>query len=121
MPEADWCEGVTHTARATGQAASRLLRAPTPQEIKATTFIGMAIESASGKIPNQPVRDEEKDYAVPAWTTLLPIHQVLGEIGECPRQLPGVGKPPDMAGYAPGRRLDEVMPESYRTLYPEET
>ena len=101
-----------------GRAA--LMREATTQEIKATTFVGMAIESASGKIRAEPVHDEEEDYAVPAWTALIPVRQVLGEIEECPRQMAGVTKPSEMGGFVAGRRLDEVMLESYRTLYPEE-
>jgi nitroimidazol reductase NimA-like FMN-containing flavoprotein (pyridoxamine 5'-phosphate oxidase superfamily) len=93
---------------------SKLMRKPTKQEIKATTFIGMAIEQASGKIRDLHVHDEEEDYAVPAWTALLPVRQVLGKIEECPRQMPGVKKPRGMKGYVAGRRMDEIFLEAYR-------
>lgn len=96
---------------------AKLLRPATRQEIKATTFIGMAMEQASGKIRNEPVHDEEGDYAVPAWTALLPVRTVLGEIEECPRQRQGVTKPQGMAGYVEGRRLDEIMLEAYQKNY----
>jgi nitroimidazol reductase NimA-like FMN-containing flavoprotein (pyridoxamine 5'-phosphate oxidase superfamily) len=96
---------------------AKLLRPATRQEIKATTFIGMAMEQASGKIRNEPVHDEESDYAVPAWTALLPVRTVLGEIEECPRQRQGVTKPEGMAGYVEGRRLDEIMLEAYQKNY----
>jgi len=78
------------------------------------------MDQASGKIRDMHVHDDEEDYAVPAWTALFPVRTVLGEIEECPRQLPGVTKPKEMAGYVAGRRLDEVMLESYRALYGEE-
>lgn len=96
---------------------SSLIRPATDKEIKATTFVGMAMEQASGKIRNEPVHDDEEDYAVPAWTALLPIRTVLGEAEPCPRQMAGVTRPEGMSGYVAGRGLDEVMLEAYRKLY----
>jgi hypothetical protein len=47
---------------------------------------------------------------------------VLGEPEECPRQLPGVTpEAGGMSAYQPGRRLDEVLLETYRRTYPSET
>ena len=94
---------------------SRLIRPATEQETKATTFLGMEIAQASGKIRDAPIHDDEADYAVPAWTALIPIRTVLGEPEECPRQAPGVTKPEGMAGYIGGRRMDEVMLEAARS------
>lgn len=99
---------------------SKILRPATDKEIKATMFVGMEIEQASGKIRNEPVHDDDEDYDVPAWTALIPVRTVIGEPEDCPRQMPGVTKPADMAGYTGGRNLDEVMLESYRMLYGEE-
>ena len=100
---------------------SKVLRIPTDQEIKATTLLGMEMEEASGKIRDLDVHDEEEDYAVPAWTALIPVKTVLEAEVECPRQhedaLRDAG---GMAAYQPGRRLDEVMTEMYRKAYPEE-
>ena len=96
---------------------SKLLRPATDKEIKATMFVGMEIEQASGKIRNEPVHDDEEDYDVPAWTALIPVKTVIGEPEDCPRQMEGVTKPADMAGYTGGRSLDEIMLESYRKLY----
>ncbi len=96
---------------------SKLLRPATEKEIKATTFLGMEIEQASGKIRNEPVHDDEEDYAVPAWTALFPVRTVIGAAEECPRQMPGVTRPDDMSGYEAGRPLDQVMLDSYRKLY----
>jgi nitroimidazol reductase NimA-like FMN-containing flavoprotein (pyridoxamine 5'-phosphate oxidase superfamily) len=97
---------------------SKLMRPPSKQEIKATTFVGMAMEQASGKIRDVHVHDDEEDYAVPAWSALIPVRTVIGEAEECPRQLPGVTRPEEMAGYVAGRKLDDVMLETYRQLYP---
>ena len=99
---------------------SKLVRPATDKETRATTFVGMAIEQASGKIRNEPVHDDEEDYAVPAWTALIPIRTVVGEAQECPRQMAGVMRPPGMEAYTDGRALDEVMAETYRTYIGEQ-
>jgi len=103
-----------------GRAA--VLRPPTAQEIKAITILEMEIGDAAAKIRATGVSDEEEDYAVPVWCAVLPVRTVLGEPEECPRQLSGVT--PDASGilgYAPGRRFDEVMTETYRKAYPPDT
>lgn len=99
---------------------SKLVRPPSKQETKATTFIGMAIEQASGKIRDVHVHDDEPDYDVPAWTELIPVRQVIGAPEECPRQMPGLTRPEGMAGYVEGRKLDEVVLEAYRLHYGED-
>ncbi|MBE9606367.1 pyridoxamine 5'-phosphate oxidase family protein [Acetobacteraceae bacterium H6797] len=97
---------------------SKLMRETTKQEAKATSFVRMTMEQASGKIRDVHVHDDEEDYAHPAWTALIPVRQVIGEIEECPRQLPGVTKPAEMAPWQAGRRLDEICAETGR-LYEE--
>jgi hypothetical protein len=94
---------------------SRDIRPPTSQEIKATSFVVMPIDEASGKIRSTHVQDDEEDYALPVWTARIPVRQVLGEAEPCPRQRPGLAVPDGMKGYAAGRRLDEVLLEAYRT------
>ena len=97
---------------------SRLIRQPNAQEFKATTMLGMEIESASGKIRDTHVADEEADYAgVAAWSALYPITQILGEKSECERQLPGLAVPEAMAGFQPGTRLDTLMTETYKQRF----
>jgi hypothetical protein len=99
---------------------SRLIRQPNKQEFKATTMIGMEIETASGKIRDKHVADEEEDYeGVPAWSALYPVTQVLGEPSDCARQLPGLTRPDEMADFVPGARLDEVMSKTYRRTFGE--
>jgi nitroimidazol reductase NimA-like FMN-containing flavoprotein (pyridoxamine 5'-phosphate oxidase superfamily) len=100
---------------------SSLIRPPNAQEIKATAMIGMAIETASGKIRDTHVADEEEDYGgVPAWSALFPITQVLGAASECPRQLPGLERPQDMADFAPGARLEDVMTRTHARAFGED-
>ena len=97
---------------------SKLIRQPTPQEFKATTMVGMQIETASGKIRDKHVADEEEDYdTVPAWSALYPITQVLGEPSACPRTLPGLTRPEEMADFVPGTRFDELMTKTFRKTF----
>jgi uncharacterized protein len=77
------------------------LRASTELELKATTVIGMTIEQASAKI-------RAKD-ALPIYAAWFPVSTVMGEVEPCPRLLQGVLRPPGLAGFTPGRRLDEIM------------
>lgn len=97
---------------------SKLIRQPNEQELKATTLMGMEMEQVSGKIRDKHVADEEEDYAaVPAWSALYPITQVIGAASECARQLPGLTRPDEMADFVPGTRLDELMTKTYRKTF----
>ncbi|WP_149540426.1 pyridoxamine 5'-phosphate oxidase family protein [Siccirubricoccus phaeus] len=93
------------------------LRPSTTQELKATTVIGMEIEQASGKVRAKGVGDEEEDYALPIYAARFPVTQVIGAAEPCPRMPKGVPYPEGLAGFTPGRRLDELMLEAYRTTY----
>lgn len=97
---------------------SKLLRAPNAGEFKGTTFVMMEIEQASAKIRETHVGDEEADYALPVWAARYPVQQVIGAAESCPRQHPDAVMPPEMHSYQPGRRLDEVLAETYRANYP---
>jgi uncharacterized protein len=97
---------------------SKLIRQPNKQELKATTMMGMEIETASGKIRDKHVADDEEDYdGVPAWSALYPVTQVLGAPSDCPRLRPDLKRPDDMADFAPGDRLDEIMTKTYRRTF----
>ena len=97
---------------------SKLLRPPNAGDLKATTFVTMEIEQASAKIRETHVGDEEEDYALPIWAARYPVRQVIGAAEPCPRQHPDAVVPTGMAPYRPGRRLDEVLTETYRANYP---
>jgi uncharacterized protein len=90
------------------------IRPATALEMKATSFVVMPIQEASGKIRSTHVSDDEADYALPVWTARIPVRQVLGEPEPCPRQLPGLAVPAGLQGYRDGRRLDETLLEAYR-------
>lgn len=97
---------------------SKLIRQPHPQELKATTMMGMEIEHASGKVRDKHVADDEEDYEdVKAWTALYPVTQIIGEASDCPRQLAGLARPEDMVDFVPGARLDEIMTTTYRRIF----
>jgi hypothetical protein len=81
-------------------------------------MMGMEIERASAKIRDKHVADDEEDYAaVPAWSALYPVTQVLGAPSECARQLPGLGRPDDMVDFVPGTRLDGLMTRTHRRTF----
>jgi uncharacterized protein len=97
---------------------SKLIRQPTRQEFKATTMVGMVIDTASAKIRDLHVKDEEEDYEeVPAWSALYPVTQILGAASECARQLPGLSRPDGMSDFEPGTPLDQIMSKAYRRTF----
>ena len=95
-----------------------LLRAPTEQEIKATRFIGMEIETASAKVRAKGIGDDEEDYALPIYAERIPVRTVLGAPEPCNRLVDGVTRPAALQGYREGRRLDEAVAEAYRATFP---
>jgi nitroimidazol reductase NimA-like FMN-containing flavoprotein (pyridoxamine 5'-phosphate oxidase superfamily) len=99
---------------------SSLIRPPNPQEFKATAMIGMEIETASGKIRDKHVADDEEDYlSVPAWSAIYPVSQVLGAASECPRQLPDLERPEGLADFETGTRLDDLMARTHARAFGE--
>ncbi|MGS0646271.1 pyridoxamine 5'-phosphate oxidase family protein [Komagataeibacter melomenusus] len=97
---------------------SSLIRSPDAREIRATSVMCMEIETASAKIREKHVSDDEADYTdVPAWTALYPVTQVLGAPSPCPRQQAGLARPDAMADFVPGARLDAVLTSAYRRTF----
>jgi nitroimidazol reductase NimA-like FMN-containing flavoprotein (pyridoxamine 5'-phosphate oxidase superfamily) len=96
---------------------SKEIRPPTDQEVKATSFVVMPIDEASGKIRSTHVADDEEDYALPVWTARLPVRQVLGAAEPCPRQIAGLEVPDGLKLYRAGRSLDETLLEAYQSNY----
>jgi len=54
-----------------------MLRAATPQELKATMVVGMPITEASAKVRTGPPKDDEEDYALPIWAGVLPVRMQM--------------------------------------------
>ena len=54
-----------------------------------TGVIALDIETASAKISDNGVDDEEDDYKIPVWAGVLPITSTIGSIVDDDRLLPG--------------------------------
>ena len=92
---------------------SQTLRPPNAQEIKATSFVVMEMEQASGKIRDTHVSDDEEDYALPIWAAWIPVRQALGEPG-MPATTSRPGRPPGAEILRWRPHLDEALMEAYR-------
>lgn len=67
------------------------LRAPLEKEIKMTGIIALEIESASAKISNKPVpEDEPEDYAIPVWAGILPLESRYTVLQDADRLVDGI-------------------------------
>ena len=88
------------------------LRPIDPQELKATTLLGMEIEEASAKIRTGPPKDDEPDYALDCWAGVIPIAQVVGAAVPDPLLRPGVDWPEHLRLFKDGNRFDAVMTEN---------
>ena len=53
-------------------------RKPNATELKATSIVSIAIETASAKIRSGPPKDDPEDQDVSAWAGVLPMKQVIG-------------------------------------------
>jgi uncharacterized protein len=85
------------------------MRPIAPQELKATTLMGMTIEEASAKIRADGPIDLETDYEADCWAGVIPIAQRLG------MPIPDAGVPPragfvdELGHLAEGLGFDEVL------------
>lgn len=95
------------------------LRPSTAQEIRATSVVTMEIERASAKIRAKGVADEEADYALPIHAERLPVQAVIGAPEPCPRTLPGVARPANLAFYRAGRPLEAALAEAHAAAFAE--
>lgn len=93
------------------------LRPSTTQEIKATSVVMMDIEKASAKIRAKGVADDEEDYDFPTYAERLPVQTVIGSPEPCPRLMNGIERPANLAGYRPGRSLEDAVKEAYAAAY----
>ncbi|TRC74294.1 pyridoxamine 5'-phosphate oxidase family protein [Mesorhizobium sp. WSM4310] len=99
---------------------SETLRPISAREAKATMVIGMRIEEASAKVRAKGVGDDEEDYGHPVWAGVIPVRTVIGAAEPCPRLLPGIERPRNLAGYAEGERLDQALIKAQRVYEGEE-
>lgn len=54
-------------------------RVPNRKEMKATSIVAVAIESASAKVRSGPPKDEPADLELPIWAGVLPLRQQFGD------------------------------------------
>ena len=54
-------------------------RPPNAVELKQTTIVAVAIDSASAKVRTGPPKDEEDDLDLPVWAGVLPLRQASGD------------------------------------------
>jgi hypothetical protein len=52
------------------------VRAPTDNEMKATSVLALAIDEASAKVRSDGPADDEEDYALDAWAGVIPLASV---------------------------------------------
>src|SRR5258708_1406164 len=86
-----------------------IMRAIAPQELKATSLMGMTIENASAKIRSSGPLDLEQDYGADCWAGTVPVMQVMGA------PIPDLIAPPraaperDIGHFAEGARFDDIL------------
>lgn len=66
------------------------LREPHDREVKMTGVIALEMDTASAKIADSGVDDEDDDYQIPIWSGVLPITTSIGSPVDDERLLPGV-------------------------------
>lgn len=97
------------------------LRPSTAQETKATAVVFMDIERASAKIRAKGVGDDENDYALPIYAERLPVHLLIGEPEACPRLMPTVTRPLQLAPYRQGRPLEAALLDAHADTFPRDS
>ncbi|HEV2189062.1 MAG TPA: pyridoxamine 5'-phosphate oxidase family protein [Stellaceae bacterium] len=85
------------------------MRRIAPQELKATSLMGMTIENASAKIRSGGPLDLEADYAADCWAGTVPIMQVMGAPIPDPIVPPTVAAERDMGHFPEGARFDDIL------------
>jgi nitroimidazol reductase NimA-like FMN-containing flavoprotein (pyridoxamine 5'-phosphate oxidase superfamily) len=75
-------------------------RAPTDNELKATSVLALKIDEASAKVRTGPPIDDEQDYALGVWAGVIPILSRAGEPQADARLAPGTPLSPSADGYA---------------------
>jgi uncharacterized protein len=79
-------------------------RAPSENELKATSVLALAIDEASAKLRSGPPEDDEPDYELPVWAGVIPFSSQPGEPCADPRLPAGVALPQSVTGYRRGGR-----------------
>jgi len=75
------------------------VRAPTENELKATSVLALAIDEASAKTRSGGPMDDEEDYALPAWAGVIPLLTGAGKPEPDARLKAGITPPPYVTAY----------------------
>jgi nitroimidazol reductase NimA-like FMN-containing flavoprotein (pyridoxamine 5'-phosphate oxidase superfamily) len=76
------------------------IRPPSPQELKRTLVLEIAIDEASAKVRTGPPLDDEVDYDLPVWAGVVPLHlAALAPVAD-PRLSAEIAVPGYAIGYA---------------------
>jgi nitroimidazol reductase NimA-like FMN-containing flavoprotein (pyridoxamine 5'-phosphate oxidase superfamily) len=86
-----------------------IMRAILPQEMKATSLIGMTLEEASAKIRSGGPLDLEGDFAATCWAGTIPVAQHIGVPIPDALVAPRTAPQPEIGHFAEGARLDDVL------------
>jgi uncharacterized protein len=54
------------------------VRPPSPQELKGTRVLAMALDETSAKVRTGPPADDAEDLELPAWGGVIPLHTTAG-------------------------------------------
>jgi nitroimidazol reductase NimA-like FMN-containing flavoprotein (pyridoxamine 5'-phosphate oxidase superfamily) len=76
------------------------VRPPSEQELKGTMVLAVPLVEASAKVRTGFAVDDDKEYAGPAWTGVLPFKWTPGEPLPDPRGKRDIPVPPNIARYA---------------------
>jgi hypothetical protein len=86
-----------------------IMRPIAPQELKATTLMGMTIAHAAAKVRSGGPLDLEEDYAAECWAGTVPIAQRLGAPLPDPKVPPPGAFAADAGHFAEGAAFDQVL------------
>jgi nitroimidazol reductase NimA-like FMN-containing flavoprotein (pyridoxamine 5'-phosphate oxidase superfamily) len=75
------------------------VRAPTENELKATSVLALAIDEASAKTRSGGPMDDEDDYELPAWAGVIPLLTGAGKPKPDERLQAGITPPPYVTAY----------------------
>jgi uncharacterized protein len=78
------------------------VRAPSENELKATTLLALPLEESSAKVRTGPPLDEEEDYALSAWAGVIPLSLQAGQPEPDPRLPEGIPIPDHVRSYRRG-------------------
>jgi nitroimidazol reductase NimA-like FMN-containing flavoprotein (pyridoxamine 5'-phosphate oxidase superfamily) len=88
---------------------SRVMRPISPQELKATMLLSMAIEEVSAKIRDDGPIDLEADYLADCWAGVIPIAQRLGAPIDDARVPRRGSRRREIGHLTEGGRFDEIL------------